>query len=158
MIYWSNIIFILFLLLGPSDGEAQVCRKGIPCGNSCIAAWKTCRVGRGSAVHVSEVKEGGLREFSDKSNVIERSGDKGPAAESFDKGRTYTLRSFGLTFFLCNTSDGKILKCNGYCGGLSEATPGLKLDFFDGFKIVEFKSSDWTPISCDIGGCREIQK
>lgn len=25
------------------------CTKGIPCGNSCIAAWKRCRVGPGCA-------------------------------------------------------------------------------------------------------------
>ena len=28
--------------------EAQNCRKGIPCGNSCISASKVCRIGNGT--------------------------------------------------------------------------------------------------------------
>lgn len=38
------------LVLGaPISAEAQVCRKGKPCGNTCIARSKTCRVGAGTA-------------------------------------------------------------------------------------------------------------
>lgn len=37
----------------PSALDAQNCKKGIPCGNSCIAANKTCRVGSGSATSSS---------------------------------------------------------------------------------------------------------
>jgi len=33
----------------PRERRGPRCKKGIPCGNSCIAANKTCRVGRGSA-------------------------------------------------------------------------------------------------------------
>lgn len=33
----------------PSRVHAQNCKKGIPCGNSCISASKVCRVGTGSA-------------------------------------------------------------------------------------------------------------
>lgn len=37
-------LFTLFLL--PQIGAAQPnCRKGIPCGNSCISASKVCRIG-----------------------------------------------------------------------------------------------------------------
>ena len=34
--------------------EAQNCRKGIPCGNSCISASKVCRIGSGTARSAAE--------------------------------------------------------------------------------------------------------
>lgn len=46
-------IALLLLAVGvvhPPPAMAQRCVKGIPCGNSCIAANKTCRVGAGTAV------------------------------------------------------------------------------------------------------------
>lgn len=43
---WSSLVRIIictFLLAGLSfSAYAKNCKKGIPCGNSCIAAWKTC--------------------------------------------------------------------------------------------------------------------
>ena len=43
-------LLVLLLLAAPGDLNAQWrCVKGIPCGNTCIAANKTCRVGSGSA-------------------------------------------------------------------------------------------------------------
>lgn len=43
-------VVIAGLALSPGSAEAQKrCTKGIPCGNTCIAANKTCRVGSGSA-------------------------------------------------------------------------------------------------------------
>lgn len=36
----------------PRERTGPRCKKGIPCGNSCIAANKTCRVGPGSAYKV----------------------------------------------------------------------------------------------------------
>lgn len=43
---WSSLVKITlgtFLLAGMSFSVyAKNCKKGIPCGNSCIAAWKTC--------------------------------------------------------------------------------------------------------------------
>ncbi|HEX4502341.1 MAG TPA: hypothetical protein VH187_14480 [Scandinavium sp.] len=43
---WSSLVRITictFLLAGLSfSAYAKNCKKGIPCGNSCIAAWKTC--------------------------------------------------------------------------------------------------------------------
>ena len=41
-----QLFFAGLLLLGAGTAEAQKnCRKGIPCGNSCISASKTCRIG-----------------------------------------------------------------------------------------------------------------
>jgi hypothetical protein len=36
-------------VFAPQAGAQPNCRKGIPCGNSCIAANKVCRIGPGSA-------------------------------------------------------------------------------------------------------------
>ena len=41
-----RLFCLLLLAAAPSIAQAQKnCKKGIPCGNSCIAANKTCRVG-----------------------------------------------------------------------------------------------------------------
>lgn len=43
-------VLLVFLAALPTALEAQKnCTKGIPCGNTCIAANKTCRVGTTSA-------------------------------------------------------------------------------------------------------------
>src|SRR5207245_7339315 len=43
-------LFTFLSLLALSNAEAQKnCRKGIPCGNTCIAANKVCRIGTPSA-------------------------------------------------------------------------------------------------------------
>jgi deoxyribonuclease-1 len=39
------LVFILFA----SEAEAKNCRKGIPCGNTCISANKRCRSGQPKA-------------------------------------------------------------------------------------------------------------
>lgn len=40
------VIFAVLLLLVTSEANAQRnCKKGIPCGGSCISATKTCRIG-----------------------------------------------------------------------------------------------------------------
>jgi hypothetical protein len=38
----------------PASLDAQNCRKGIPCGNTCISASKVCHVGQGTARSVSD--------------------------------------------------------------------------------------------------------
>ena len=44
------VFAVLAVVLFPGVGEAQVCRTGKPCGNTCIARNLTCRVGPGTAV------------------------------------------------------------------------------------------------------------
>lgn len=43
------VLSILAADLSVAPLVAQHCTKGIPCGNTCIAATKTCRVGQGTA-------------------------------------------------------------------------------------------------------------
>lgn len=46
----ARFVALLGLLLAiATPASAQNCKKGIPCGNSCIAATRTCRVGQGTA-------------------------------------------------------------------------------------------------------------
>lgn len=44
-----STLVVAFLLSLATPASAQNCKKGIPCGNSCISAGKTCRVGAGTA-------------------------------------------------------------------------------------------------------------
>ncbi|MCX8688896.1 endonuclease [Gilliamella sp. B2973] len=43
------VLVYLFILFASSTAYAKNCKKGIPCGNSCISAAKTCRIGTYSA-------------------------------------------------------------------------------------------------------------
>lgn len=45
----SSSLFALYLFLLVTNCYAKNCKKGKPCGNSCIASWKTCRKGLGSS-------------------------------------------------------------------------------------------------------------
>ena len=47
---WAPLVAIATLLAFAQPSEAEKrCRKGIPCGNTCISATKTCHVGSGDA-------------------------------------------------------------------------------------------------------------
>jgi hypothetical protein len=43
------VSFLSFLLIGVSADAQRVCKRGIPCGNTCIAVNRTCRVGPAKA-------------------------------------------------------------------------------------------------------------
>jgi hypothetical protein len=46
----QRIVLVVGLMLTSVTADAQrVCKRGIPCGNTCIAANRTCRVGPGKA-------------------------------------------------------------------------------------------------------------
>jgi hypothetical protein len=49
-----HMVALAFVLVPSVADAAQRCRKGIPCGNTCISATKTCRVGPGTATRASE--------------------------------------------------------------------------------------------------------
>lgn len=58
---------VLVLLFVGAEAEAQRnCRKGIPCGNSCISASKTCRIGAPRAP---------AREAAEREPDVERQAD-----------------------------------------------------------------------------------
>ncbi|APM00233.1 SH3 domain-containing protein [Pseudoalteromonas phage C5a] len=41
----NSVLILIFFLLFTFSSEAKNCRKGQPCGNSCISWKKTCRIG-----------------------------------------------------------------------------------------------------------------
>jgi len=47
----TRVLYLLAALAAAAPGPAvaQNCRKGVPCGNTCIAANRVCRVGQGTA-------------------------------------------------------------------------------------------------------------
>lgn len=158
-----GIVPILSIVLS-SDVFAKICRKGIPCGNSCIAAWKTCHVGQGTAISDYQLRQ----EAADKSHETdldshsERPSGKQPeetdskTSDKLKKLAKYTFRSGGSGFFLCNSSEGKTLKCNGWCSGMAGLNRGIKLEFLDNFSIVEFEGP-LGPQACNLTGCTELK-
>ncbi len=44
----AMVIGLACLLCGTRADAQRNCRKGIPCGNTCISATKTCRIGSGT--------------------------------------------------------------------------------------------------------------
>ena len=48
MRHFAALLALLLLVAAPAEAQKR-CKKGIPCGNSCISATKTCRVGGGSS-------------------------------------------------------------------------------------------------------------
>lgn len=50
------VLVSLFILFASSTANAKNCKKGIPCGNSCISATKTCRIGTYSKPSEPKVK------------------------------------------------------------------------------------------------------
>lgn len=147
-------VFIYFLI--SSDlAIAKICRKGTPCGNTCIAKWKTCQVGRGSAIHESAlIVQNSDRSYSSAEESITQDT---PLSNSTDlKNATYKFRSYGSGYFIAESLSGKILKCTSYCIGMSTLNRGKKIEFLDNFKIVEFET--YSPHSCEVTKCIEIHK
>jgi hypothetical protein len=45
---FATLLALLLLVAAPAEAQKR-CKTGIPCGNACISATKTCRVGGGSS-------------------------------------------------------------------------------------------------------------
>lgn len=79
------VVTVALLLTLAATAEAQrVCKKGIPCGGSCISATKTCRVGTTTADTTSRRPQPTSPE--DQAALVRRlTGDTG-AKTSFELG------------------------------------------------------------------------
>src|SRR5688572_10957598 len=51
---WATAILLVAAAI-PAEAQRR-CTKGIPCGNTCISATKTCRVGSGSATKAGSTR------------------------------------------------------------------------------------------------------
>jgi hypothetical protein len=70
----KRILIVLLLIVMATPAAAQKrCVKGIPCGNSCIAANKTCRIGAPSTPSTPRVEQGSVGKAD--TSAIATSGD-----------------------------------------------------------------------------------
>lgn len=150
----KSILVILSLLFGPL-AYAKNCRKGIPCGNSCIAAWKTCHMG--SSNGPSYYTSGIVRKTADKEEATTFSDSSHEAGLAIKKtGASFKFRSLGEGYFLSNSSDGKTVKCLiSDCIYMSGLKKGARLEFLDNLKIVEFETRLGSH-SCNVTSCSQL--
>ena len=112
------ILALLVILVGfmPNDSWSKNCRKGQPCGNSCISWDKTCRIGNTStgssartvipaapavsiqssptpARFIAPIKGPDQRTLSVTGAAFEWPDFEAPIVSHFDKGRTVTVYS-----------------------------------------------------------------
>ncbi|MDA4593034.1 hypothetical protein [Enterobacter hormaechei] len=106
---WSSLVRITvgtFLLAGLSfSAYAKNCKKGIPCGNSCIAAWKTCGGGsRSSSAYNSNL-------YSYPSSSLQRSVPKSSvqASKKVDgKSTASTSKTYLCQYAIAAIKNGRI--------------------------------------------------
>ncbi|WP_312284935.1 hypothetical protein [Yokenella regensburgei] len=124
---WSSLVRITigtFLLAGLSfSAYAKNCKKGIPCGNSCIAAWKTCG---GSSRSSSNYKN-----YSYPSSSLHSSTPKSSLHSPSPKGDEINKASTTKTY-LCQYSIAAIQ--NGRIGALSVLGSAEVTSYVDSFK------------------------
>ena len=64
-------VLVLLLVLAPPAAAQRNCTKGKPCGNTCIAVNRTCRVGSGSATQgTSTARDTGRTTPAPASNLV----------------------------------------------------------------------------------------
>ena len=155
MKYLGPLLLLLAALL-PNTAFSKVCRKGIPCGNTCIAAWKTCHVGQGTAVSASDSAITGSRDLSSP-NVRARQTPSLPTLQAKSPSSRAVFRSKGVGFFVVEFKpEGTLMKCESpYCSSMIVLRPGTPLRFMDDFKLVEF-SEDSGATSCEVSSCRVL--
>ena len=126
---WSSLVRITvgtFLLAGLSfSAYAKNCKKGIPCGNSCIAAWKTCGgSSRSSSAYNSHL-------YSYPSSSLQSSTPKSTAHTSSKKVDGKTTPSTTKTY-LCQYAIAAIQ--NGRMGALRVMGNAEVTMYLDSFK------------------------
>lgn len=146
-------ISIIFIFISIEPALAKICRKGIPCGNTCIASSKTCHVGRGSAIHESELL---VQNTTNQISNTQLSNSKAEPTIKNNSGDTYNFRSYSNDYFLVESSTGNTLKCTPSCLDLLYLKRNAKIEFLDNKKIVEFEHT-LGPRSCTVKSCTELK-
>ena len=94
------LTFLFSITLFANDAEAQKnCKKGIPCGNSCISASKVCRIGSPTTPTNPSTSPTAPRSSSDTTKKSEES-DSSPKVWINTKSQVYHCpgtRYFGAT-------------------------------------------------------------
>lgn len=105
---WSSLVRITigtFLLAGLSfSAHAKNCKKGIPCGNSCIAVGKTCRIGSSTS---SDYKNYSYPSSSLHSS-IPKSSSHSPSAKVDGKYTASTAKTYLCQYAIAAVQSGRI--------------------------------------------------
>jgi len=113
---WSSLVRITigtFLLTALSfTAYAKNCKKGIPCGNSCIAAWKTC----GGASSVSSAHKNYSYPSSSLSSSLPKSSLYSSSTKSGGKTTASTAKTYQCQYAIAAVKNSKIgtLRVLGY--------------------------------------------
>lgn len=104
---WSSLVRITigtFLLAGLSFSTyAKNCKKGIPCGNSCIAIGKTCRIGSGT----SSVYKNYSYPSSSLHSPIPKSSPHSPSAKVDGKTTASTAKTYLCQYAIAAIQNGR---------------------------------------------------
>ena len=73
-------LILLLVLASPADAQKN-CKKGIPCGNSCISAKKVCRIGGGGDYRPAS--------RSPALGIVDASGETSEWVANSQNGKTY---------------------------------------------------------------------
>ena len=105
---WSSLVRITigtFLLAGLSfSAYAKNCKKGIPCGNSCIAAWKTC----GGSSRSSSTYKKYSYPSSSLHSPIPKSYSDSPSAKVDGKNTTSTAKTYLCQYSIATIKNGRM--------------------------------------------------
>ncbi|EJB5617113.1 hypothetical protein MW674_004497 [Klebsiella oxytoca] len=107
---WSSLVRITvgtFLLAGLSfSAYAKNCKKGIPCGNSCIAAWKTC----GGSSRSSSTYNSHLYSYPSSSlhSSVPKSSSDSPSAKIDGKNTASTAKTYLCQYSIAAIKNGRI--------------------------------------------------
>lgn len=107
-VFLLSLASVPIVLASPAQAEAQVCRRGKPCGNTCIARNRTCRVGAGTARAAGAARTTPPVAARSSSNSMGVNVPEGMTFVASTRGRTYywvectawrTLAAANLRFF-----------------------------------------------------------
>ncbi|EFA4453091.1 hypothetical protein ACNITQ_18660 [Escherichia coli] len=128
---WSSLVRItigIFLLAGLSfSAYAKNCKKGIPCGNSCIAAWKTC----GGSSRSSSTYQHYSYPSSSLHSSIPKSSLDSPSAKIAEKNAASTAKIYLCQYAIAAIQNGKI----GALRVLGNAEVTLFIDSFKAYRL-----------------------
>lgn len=108
---WSSLVRITigtFLLAGLSFSTyAKNCKKGIPCGNSCIAAWKTC----GGSSRTYSTYNNHLYSYPSSSSIKSshpKSSGQSPSRAIENKTPISTTKTYLCQYAIATVQNGKL--------------------------------------------------
>lgn len=127
-----NIIFtsvsVAILSLSFSfPASAKNCKKGIPCGNSCISANKTCRIGTGYSSSSSKYKPSNTSSSANLYSSSSNDSDKYKSNAS--KASSLAIAGASTTAAVASSSDSVKYRCTYAKASIKNGVMGEMKDF-----------------------------